>query len=240
VASPRKRRAAFTLTEVLMAAGILGIGLTMVASIFPVAVDQSRRSRDQTMAALCARSVSAMLRANRTATVQWLNNLNTMSVYDVTTSFPEALRVYKPTTFLYTKDRSYTGVRVWDGGNYVARIWAARIIADGPYRITIVVARSSGRDPLLQAQSLWKVSTVRPMSGDYVIDLDTGLVGSTCPRGTGYLLDYVGYATTSPYTDKTGYYAAGKSAAGVATILPASAWLHVPNAVATYHMFLGN
>ena len=51
MAFPRKRRDAFTLTEMLMAAGILGIGLTMVASIFPVAVDQSRRSRDLTMAA---------------------------------------------------------------------------------------------------------------------------------------------------------------------------------------------
>jgi hypothetical protein len=48
-----------------MAVGILGVGLTMVASVFPVAVDQSRRGKDSTMAALCARSVAATLRARR-------------------------------------------------------------------------------------------------------------------------------------------------------------------------------
>ncbi len=55
----------FTLTEILMAVGILGIGLTMVASVFPVAVETSRRSNEATMTALCARSVAATLRARR-------------------------------------------------------------------------------------------------------------------------------------------------------------------------------
>jgi prepilin-type N-terminal cleavage/methylation domain-containing protein len=59
------RRRGFTLTEILLAVGILGIGLTMVASVFPVAVDQTRRSTDATNAALCARSVAATLRALR-------------------------------------------------------------------------------------------------------------------------------------------------------------------------------
>lgn len=58
-------RRGFTLTEILLAVGILGIGLTMVASVFPVAVDQTRRSTDATNAALCARSVAATMRALR-------------------------------------------------------------------------------------------------------------------------------------------------------------------------------
>ena len=62
----RRSRRGFSLTEILMAVGILGIGLTMVASIFPVAVDQTRRGTDATMAALCARSMAALLRAKRT------------------------------------------------------------------------------------------------------------------------------------------------------------------------------
>jgi prepilin-type N-terminal cleavage/methylation domain-containing protein len=64
-----RSRRGFTLTEILMAVGILGIGLTMVASVFPVAVDQSRRSTDATMSALCARSIAAMMRARREAFV---------------------------------------------------------------------------------------------------------------------------------------------------------------------------
>lgn len=61
----RARRRGFSLTEILMAVGILGIGMTMVASIYPVAVDQTRRGTDATMAALCARSMAALLRARR-------------------------------------------------------------------------------------------------------------------------------------------------------------------------------
>ncbi|MCX5654386.1 MAG: prepilin-type N-terminal cleavage/methylation domain-containing protein [Planctomycetota bacterium] len=61
----RRSPRGFSLTEILMAIGILGIGLTMVATIFPVAVDQTRRATDSTMSALCARSIAAMIRANR-------------------------------------------------------------------------------------------------------------------------------------------------------------------------------
>jgi prepilin-type N-terminal cleavage/methylation domain-containing protein len=65
----RRSRRGFSLTEILMAVGILGIGLTMVASIFPVAVDQTRRANESTMAALCARSAAATIRATRTSFV---------------------------------------------------------------------------------------------------------------------------------------------------------------------------
>jgi len=66
----RSGRPGFSLTEILMAVGILGVGLTMVASVFPVAVDQHRRGRDSTMAALCARSVAATMRAARQQVVK--------------------------------------------------------------------------------------------------------------------------------------------------------------------------
>ena len=238
VAFPRKRRAAFTLTEMLMAAGILGIGLTMVASIFPVAVDQSRRSRDQTMAALCARSVSAMLRADRTKISKWLSWLPNTSVTDEgvgVSVFPNNLRVYKPATFLYTNSRSYSDAQAWDGGNYVARIYAKRIAPDGPYRITIVVIRSDGQDPTIELTRNWywsKLSTLkpRPKSGDYVLIRGSG-------DGMGYLLDHVVYSTTS--TDKTGYLAVGTTSGGW-TAFNTDSFMYIQNAVAVYHMFLGS
>jgi prepilin-type N-terminal cleavage/methylation domain-containing protein len=61
----RRSPRGFSLTEIMMAVGILGVGMTMVATIFPVAVDQTRRANDSTMAALCARSTAALIRAAR-------------------------------------------------------------------------------------------------------------------------------------------------------------------------------
>lgn len=42
----RRSRPGFSLTEILIAMGILGIGLVMVAALFPVALDQVRRGAD--------------------------------------------------------------------------------------------------------------------------------------------------------------------------------------------------
>jgi len=121
------RRRGFTLTEIIMAAGILGIGLTMVATVFPVAVDQNRRSHDTTMAALSARSMAALLRARRDKTMDWIRyqaNLNRSSPTTVapTAYFTEdmnplllssstgsgpprcvapSLQAYNPESFLY-------------------------------------------------------------------------------------------------------------------------------------------
>ena len=118
-----RRRPGFTLTEILMAVGILGIGLTMVASVFPVAVDQSRRSREATMSALCARSVTASLRIRRYAVVKFCRDTLKANAADalkkdkplqisgytdtskipggLTTAIPEATIIYNPASFLY-------------------------------------------------------------------------------------------------------------------------------------------
>jgi len=110
--SPGARpRRGFTLTEILMAVGILGVGLTMVASVFPVAVDQSRRSRESTMAAMCARNVVAMMKARRDIVVDWCrknakDKTDEMSRVSQTTTLasgclPGKFRVYNPNSFLY-------------------------------------------------------------------------------------------------------------------------------------------
>jgi len=117
-----KARAGFSLTEILMAVGILGIGMTMVASVFPVAVDQSRLSTEMTMAALSARSVAAILRARRQEAVKWCrsNTMNTATGGAATpkterfgsTVLPNDIRSYNPHSFLYydsVKDAGGTG-----------------------------------------------------------------------------------------------------------------------------------
>jgi len=109
----RRCRAGFTLTEILMATGILGIGLTMVASVFPVAIDQSRRSQEITMAALSARSVAAAMRANRGVLLPWLRKTArgdstgdaTWPPWEITRNqwakVPGTTRSYNPSFFLY-------------------------------------------------------------------------------------------------------------------------------------------
>jgi len=249
VAFPRKRRAAFTLTEMLMAAGILGIGLTMVASIFPVAVDQSRRSRDQTMAALCARSAMARVRADRNAIINWLRD-KTDSGYTIIDlnylasgyfDVPGRLHVvYRPSVFLYTSptkptSRTYEGGNTWDAGNYVARIFATRTLSsmsataatDGPYRLAIVVCRSIGKLPSTSVTSdQWATAAnPKPGPGTYVFEYSGG-------RAWGHLIDYV-------TIDKTGYPAVGVTSGGYLIPPTTTTIRRVPDAVAVYHTMLG-
>ena len=236
VAFPRKRRAAFTLIEMLMAAGILGIGLTMVASIFPVAVDQSRRSRDQTMAALCARSAMARARADRNKINDWLRGRDDAIInfwQPAHPCFPGKHIVYKPSAFLYTKNRTYDGVSAWDGGNYVARLFATRTSTDGPWRLTIFVCRSIGKIPASALRyDQWDTATPpTPGPGTYVVERVRG-------SGWGHLLDYVTIDTAGK---KTGYPAIGAISTNVPTILPTTTWTiqRVPDAVAVFHTILG-
>ena len=62
----RRRQAAaggFSLLEMMIAIAVLGIGLVMVAAIFPVALDQHRRSADETLALQHAYQGRAIIRA---------------------------------------------------------------------------------------------------------------------------------------------------------------------------------
>jgi prepilin-type N-terminal cleavage/methylation domain-containing protein len=229
VASGRKRRAGFTLTEMLMAAGILGIGLTMVASIFPVAVEQSRRSRDQTMAALCARSVLAQTRAGQNAIYNGLRG-KTEAFVDLNSTV-----VYRPSVFLYTKARTYAGVGTWDTGNYVARLFATPTRIGGPWRIAIFVCRSTGKSPYSYPadDDLWaNAVNPTPGAGTYVVEKWRG-------GAIGHLLDYV----LTDQTDKTGYFAVGANSRDEPDndkILPAATDIQrVPNAVAVFHAMVG-
>ena len=236
MAFPRKRRAAFTLTEMLMAAGILGIGLTMVASIFPVAVDQSRRSRDQTMAALCARSVLARARADRNAINDWLRSRadGYLDLNDTGSSvFPGKHVVYKPSVFLYTKGRTYnyvTSVNIaWEAGNYVARLFAQPTSIGGPWRISIFVCRSIGNPPKPVLSDSWiNAAKPTPGPGTYVLE-------SARRCAWGHLLDYVTIDTAG---NKTGYPAVGATSGG-SIISQTSTIQRVPDTIAVFHTMLG-
>jgi len=52
----RQRRRGFSLTEVMLAFAILGVGLVMVAAVFPVGADWTRQSVEETVGAVVARN----------------------------------------------------------------------------------------------------------------------------------------------------------------------------------------
>jgi prepilin-type N-terminal cleavage/methylation domain-containing protein len=241
----------FTLTEVLMAVGILGVGLTMVASIFPVAVDQSRLSRDQTCAALCARSGAAMMRIRRADILSQLRDRLDI-IQDVSAApwagqiLDNTVTIYDPEWFLYRtgSPRTYEAAQTWtSAGHYAYRIFSGRTSQSGPHRVVIAVCKTSGaeeenpafdRDNL--AQIYWfNYNTPPPNAGQYVLN-------ATARRTMAYLLDYV--EDRYDRTNKTGYLACGQPYllhAGSATIPPdpGFAFWFLPGVIAVYHTYLG-
>lgn len=61
--SARRCPTAFSFTEILFAVMILGVGFIMVAAIFPVAIQQSKMTVDETTAAAIARQATATLQS---------------------------------------------------------------------------------------------------------------------------------------------------------------------------------
>jgi hypothetical protein len=217
-----------------MAVGILGIGLTMVASVFPVAVDQNRRSRETTMATLCARSTVAMLRARRDMVVPGLRGSGrdtTMELTNAPNGLPDKFRVYNPDSFLYEQGRTYTvdaAYPTWLTGNYVPVVLATPVTTDtarlGPWRVTVLVYKSRGSMPdNLNAASgtagggkYMKGETInRVQPGGYIVDWRGPASTETRNmRGEAYLVDNVKAPTsTSGATTDTIYLAAPISVA---------------------------
>lgn len=224
----RKRASGFTLTEILMAVGILGVGLTMVATIFPVAVNQNRRSVEMTQAALYARSVYAMMRARRKDVLEKIRtkedaNPTTLDAFRLDASdIPSKFNVYHPYAFEYNDDWNRSDLPDsglasdrWAGGGFTGPIFWNRIQARGPYRITLVACAARGTAPII-------TSAAPPAApGDYVVDWTLG-------RGEAYQVDYV--STTAALSTTL--------AAPFATGTPR--WSCVPGAVMAFHTVIGD
>lgn len=276
-------RPGFTLTEILMATGILGIGLTMVASVYPVAVDQSRRSQEQTMAALSARSVAAVIRASRGKTINWLRASATAKdkTVEVTKTLSGELggvttdlRSYNPNVFTYYANRKYdsgvvSGYDLWAMGGYIPVVFATPVatqttttaptVAYGPWRLTIVIYKSTGMPPFyLNADDAatylktWVTARTgsgypwRGGAGTYVLDSGSA---ATNFRGEAFMVDKVVPNTASPGDPTkdnivlcTYAYpeAARTGAGGQVSGLTLLNWISLPGAVGVYHTIVGD
>lgn len=92
-------RAGFSLVELMLAMGILAIGMTMVATAFPTAILQTQRSAAETTGGLIAENAEAIIRArlNHEDLDQYLpddrfGELVPLSVTDIPVSAPASTR----------------------------------------------------------------------------------------------------------------------------------------------------
>jgi len=225
----RGRRPAFTLTEILMAVGVLGVGLTMVASIFPVAVDQSRRSREITQAAFCARSASAMIRVLRNDLATWRRAWGGV-LYSIETDhrLPGRLKVYDPAEFLYEgESRSYKNTGTWAAGHYVPRVYLTPVSENGPWRVTLVIYRSQGEPPpSIVWSEQWPQAWAKMGPGKYILD-------PTNYDGYAYMVDSIKGENPGDVTLATRGRAENTEHAE-------SGWRCMVDAVAVYHTVLGD
>jgi prepilin-type N-terminal cleavage/methylation domain-containing protein len=241
VRNGRKRASGFTLTEILMAVGILGVGLTMVATIFPVAVNQNRQSVEMTQAALYARSVYAMMRARRAdvlSKIRAKEDVNTAQPgtpealrLDNTTDIAGKFNVYYPYAFEYNDDWNRTDLPDtgaasdrWAGGGFTGPIFWNHLQKGGPYRITLVACAARGTAPTMNSVP-GNTAPTGTAPGDYVVDWT---YAATTGRGEAYQVDYLSSTLT---LDKT-------LAAPIATGTPR--WVCVPGAVMAFHAVIGD
>ncbi len=234
----RQRRGGFTLTEILMAIGILGVGMTMVASVFPVAISESRRSDEMTRASLCARSVAAMLRARRRAVIRWaLREANRVTQRMPDSALPQSLAVYSPGEFLYQEDRTYPEADyAWDAGHFTAMVYMTPLSETGPWRTTILVMRAQGARPLEgRDYGQWEDEDLvtRAGPGGYIQDTRMG-------RGEAYLVDEV-EGTSASLTSRDIYVAPRKlwTDSGSGDGEAQTTWTSHARAVAAYHTIIG-
>ena len=124
VRCPRGRLGGFSLVEVMLALGVLAIGMVSVASIFPVAILQEKRASDDTMGVIVGGNVIALLQVAGSSD----------SAFDVETEFtPLPGATSDPPTVL--------ALYRYDDPTYDYRLAYRRPSAGDPVEIAVFVFR---------------------------------------------------------------------------------------------------
>lgn len=93
----RRDKGGFSLVELMIAIGILGVGMIMIATAFPAAIMENKESADDTMSTILAENALALIRTNLThGQVNLVATANWTRVDNNTTLFNEIDTTYNP------------------------------------------------------------------------------------------------------------------------------------------------
>ena len=129
---PETRRAGFTLMELMIAIGILGIGLLMAGSLFPAAIEEANTSYDNTVGIQVAQNGLAVVKACITGDLRPTEGQTTLA--DFTSKLQPRDQLYNNMTF-----GSGTDTRVTRLGFKAL----AAYVRPGLYRIVTVAFRGT-------------------------------------------------------------------------------------------------
>ena len=76
-----QRNKGFSLIEILLAVGVLGVGMLFIAGVFPVAIRFSQIACERSIGAVAADEAFATVRLYAASKVQWLNLSDKSFVY---------------------------------------------------------------------------------------------------------------------------------------------------------------
>jgi hypothetical protein len=122
-------RSGFSFAEVMFAVVILGIGFIMVASIFPLAIEQNRSTADEAMAACIARDAMSTIQTSTHA-----------DDYPSDTSQPNVTRAFADASPALWNEVSTSAINPADP-RYAWVPFFAKADAMGTLRITVLVVR---------------------------------------------------------------------------------------------------
>jgi hypothetical protein len=106
---PFRLSAAFSLTEVVIAMGVAAVAFTSIIALFPLGLNMSKESYEETQAALLAQTIFSDFRDNLTGT----NNFSSGFLLQI-----EAMN--SPTNFQRNNPVNYTNIPYGPSTNYVA------------------------------------------------------------------------------------------------------------------------
>ena len=90
--SRQRRRGGFTLTEVMLALGILAIGMSMVAAVFPAALEYNRASNNSTLGTIICEN--ALVLSEMMLTAEIVADSTQLNVYVDDLHLPDATHPY--------------------------------------------------------------------------------------------------------------------------------------------------
>lgn len=127
----------FSLTEVLLAVGILAVGMIFIAGVFPVAIHFTTVATERTIAAIAADEAFAKIKLYGGINTTWLSALSSTTCVDFNDVLPPAVDVNE-SDFVYPSTDADISQKQY--------CWSAlcRLTASSSVQVTVFVCRKTG------------------------------------------------------------------------------------------------